>query len=366
MPRKKGGAWQLALKSNDPDGMAVWARRYAAYQRIRHYSERTVATAEAAIGRFIAWAAERGIHRPREVTIGVLESYQRFLYYYRKSSGRPLGASTQHQRLQNLRGFFRFLVRERVIDANPASELELPRRPHTLPRAILSEREIEILLSLPDVSDALGLRDRAMMEVFYATGIRRFELAGLDLFDVDAERATVVVRLGKGKKDRVVPVGERALHWLGRYLEEARRGLIVGIDHGILFVSERGERLTLSELTQCMRVYLKRAKLGKTGACHIFRHSMATHMLEAGADVRIIQELLGHAKMSTTEIYTHVSIQHLKSVYAATHPAAKLAPSANGPSAAAPSCALASPPPSAAELLAELSMEADDEHADAL
>lgn len=195
-------------------------------------------------------------------------------------------------------------------------------------------------------------------------GIRRFELAALDLFDVDAARGTLMVRLGKGKKGRVVPVGERALVWLGRYVEQGRPALVAGVDHGILFVSERGERLTLIELSGCMRSYFKRARLGKMGACHIFRHSMATHMLEAGADVRVIQELLGHAKLSTTAIYTHVSIQHLKNVYAATHPAAKLVPRA-APTAAAPSSAPASPPPSAAALLAELSLEADDEEANA-
>ena len=183
---------------------------------------------------------------------------------------------------------------------------------------------LEAVLALPDLGDPIGLRDWAMMEVLYSTGIRRAELAALRLPDLDVERGTLTVRLGKGKKDRVVPIGERALMWVGRYLDEVRPSLVVPPDRAALFLDKRGASVGLARLTQLMRRYIGRAGLGKTGACHIFRHTMATLMLERGADVRLIQEILGHEELSTTEIYTRVSIGHLKAVHDRTHPGAKL------------------------------------------
>jgi integrase/recombinase XerD len=321
---KKGHKKPVAGDAADPEGLLVWSRRYLERMRVRNYSARTVHTTEGYLQLFIGWAEDRGIVRPAEVTKSILEGYQRYLFYYRKPSGKPLTPSSQRVRLQKLRGFFRYLSRENVIVANPASDLELPRAERRLPRAVFTEREVEKVLAVPDVGDTLGLRDRAMMEVLYSTGIRRAELAALSLFDVDAERGTVTVRLGKGKKDRVVPIGERALAWVARYLDEARPLLTVPPDDGFLFVGEHGEAIELAKLTALMKRYIDSAKLGKTGACHIYRHTMATLMLEGGADVRLIQEILGHAELSTTQIYTRISIRHLKGVHDATHPGAKL------------------------------------------
>jgi integrase/recombinase XerD len=180
------------------------------------------------------------------------------------------------------------------------------------------------VLSMPITTKATGLRDRAMMEVLYSTGIRRAELAALRRSDIDEERGTVTVRLGKGGKDRVVPIGERALMWVGRYADEARPSLLLARDPGVLFLSRRGEPMALPRITRLMRRYVEQAGVDKQGACHAFRHTMATLMLERGADVRLIQEILGHAELSTTEIYTRVSIQHLKRIQDHTHPGAKL------------------------------------------
>ena len=181
-------------------------------------------------------------------------------------------------------------------------------------------------MAIPDVTDQIGLRDRAMMEVLYSTGMRRVELAGLQLYDTDHDRGTITIREGKGKKDRVVPIGERALHWMGRYVEEVRPDLVVPPDEGFIFLdADSGEQLKLARLTQLMKRIIDAADLGKTGPCHIFRHSMASHMLEGGCDVRLLQEILGHAEMSTTAIYTRISIRHLKKVHEQTHPAAHLA-----------------------------------------
>jgi len=161
-----------------------------------------------------------------------------------------------------------------------------------------------------------------MLEVLYSTGVRRSELAHLSVFDLDAERATLLVRQGKGRKDRMVPIGERALAWVGRYLAEVRPGLVVPPDDGTLFLTADGTGLSPVYLGQVARRYVERSGVAKTGSCHIFRHTMATLMLEGGADVRYVQAMLGHAELSSTQVYTHVSIRALQAVHNATHPGA--------------------------------------------
>lgn len=347
--------------TSDPEGLLVWTRRYLERLRIRAYSERTLVTTKGYLELFIEWADARGLGRPAEVTRPILEAYQRFLFYYRKPSGKPLTFSSQRVRLQKVILFFRYLARQNVIPANPASDLEMPRIERRLPRAVLTEREAERVLALPDLGAPLGLRDRAMMEALYSTGVRRAELAALQLFDIDPDRGTVTVRLGKGKKDRVVPIGERALYWLGRYLDEVRPLYVVPPDEGVIFLGEDGEKLEPVRLTLLMTRYIDAAKLGKRGACHIFRHTMATLMLEGGADVRYIQEILGHAELSTTQIYTRVSIRRLKAVHDASHPGAKLARPATA-AVSAPSEPTAAP--TKEDLLAALEAEAHEEERD--
>lgn len=325
MPRKKRELKGYAGDLNDPDGLPVWTRRYLDWLRVRHYSETTLVTSEYNLKSFIEWAFDRGVSRPIEVTKPMLEAHQRWLFYYRKPNGKPLGPSTQLVRLVVLKGLFKWLTKQDVIPSNPASEIELPRRDRRLPRDILNERQVEKVMAQPDVTDTLGLRDRAMMEVVYSTGVRRHELARLALFDIDEERGVLTVRLGKGRKDRIVPIGERALHWVNRYLEESRPEIVVPPDTGTLFLSELGTPLSLLRISDMMRQYVLAADVGKRGAVHIFRHSMATLLLEGGADIRVIQEILGHAKLDTTSLYTRVSIDGLKKVHAACHPGANLA-----------------------------------------
>jgi integrase/recombinase XerD len=162
-----------------------------------------------------------------------------------------------------------------------------------LPKHVLSIKEAETVLAQPDLGTATGIRDRAMMETLYSTGMRRMELIGLHLHDVDADRGTVMIRQGKGKKDRMVPIGERALEWIAKYRDDVRPELAIGGDDGTLFLSYLGEAFTPNRLTQLVRDHVNAAKLGKTGACHLFRHTMATLMLENGADIRFIQAMLG-------------------------------------------------------------------------
>jgi integrase/recombinase XerD len=293
---------------------------------MRGYSDRTIGNRQVMLSYLVAWLAERGITRPAEVTRPVLESYQRYLFHYRQRNGKPLSFRSQSQRLLAVRAFFKWAARQRHVLHNPASEIELPKAERRLPRPAMTAAEAEIVLALPDLACPLGVRDRAIMEVFYSTGIRRSELAHLAVTDIDAERATLMVRQGKGKKDRLVPVGDRALAWVAKYLSGARPGLVTGPDDGTLFLSAEGTPFTLDALTRLAAGYVKASGVPKAGACHLFRHTMATLMLEGGADIRYVQEMLGHAELSTTQIYAQVSIRALQAVHAATHPAAANTP----------------------------------------
>ncbi|OQW96130.1 MAG: recombinase XerD [Verrucomicrobia bacterium A1] len=320
MPRK--GQRKLRIRDlGDPDGSAFLAAAFCDALRQKNYSPATIRGREHYLGVFVRWCAERGLFQPREITKPILERYQRWLYHYRQKNGNPLTFRSQATHLIPVRAFFKWLTRENHILYNPASEIELPKLEHRLPKHVLTAHEAESVIALPDVREPMGLRDRAILEVFYSTGMRRMELANLKLYDLDNERGTVMIRQGKGKKDRMIPIGERALAWVGKYLADARPRLVQEPDDGTIFVTNLGEAFSPNRLTQLAREYVKAAELGKTGACHLFRHTMATLMLENGADIRFIQEMLGHAELSTTQIYTQVSIRKLKEIHTATHPA---------------------------------------------
>ncbi len=305
----------------DPRGMAALVAQFVEYLRVRNYSERTVDQRRKCLNWFTEWCEQRGLTRPADVTRPVLERYQRWLYHYRKEDGRPLSFGSQFTRLVSVRMFFKWLARNNHILSNPASELELPRLEQRLPQAVLTAQEAEAVINQPDTNEPLGIRDRAILETFYSTGMRRFELAALRLTNLDAERGTLLIRQGKGKKDRMVPVGERAVAWLEKYLREVRPALVVEPDDGTLFLTNDGTPFVLARLSAIAKQCLDRAGIGKGGGCHLFRHTCATLMLEGGADIRFIQQLLGHVSLETTQIYAQVSIRQLKAIHSATHPA---------------------------------------------
>jgi len=236
----------------------------------------------------------------------------------------PLCVTTQRGRLGAVQVFFAWLCREHRISADPAAALDLPRKPdRSLPRS-LSLGEVDKTLNLPDVRDPLGVRDRAILELFYSTGIRRSELVGIEMDDLDFDRGVLTVRKGKGGKDRAVPLGEHALYWLGVYLRRTRPLLATARTDRALFLSGYGERLSAGHIGNWVRSVMDAAGIPGAGACHRLRHSCATHMLENGADIRFIQQLLGHERLDTTQIYAEVSVVQLRQVYARTHPHAKL------------------------------------------
>jgi integrase/recombinase XerD len=271
---------------------------------------------------FLVWCEARALTSPSSITRPMLERYQRHLYFLRNDKGRALTFGSQKERLVAVKAFFKWLVRQHVLFSNPASELDLPKRESRLP-VVLTAEEMERVLAQPDVREPLGVRDRAIVETLYSTGIRRMEVAGLGLYDLDRERRVLFVRQGKGKKDRVVPIGERAIFWIDKYERDVRPLFVVGDDEKKLFLSVTGGEMEPGAVSKRVRDYVTAAELGKSGACHLFRHTMATLMLEGGADVRYVQEMLGHASVESTQIYTHVSIKKLQEVHARTHPACR-------------------------------------------
>jgi integrase/recombinase XerD len=315
----------LLASPSSPESVAAWIGRYLESLTVRHASRTNTAVRRSQLGRFNAWCVEHGIATPAEVTHAHLERFQRHLFYARKPNGEAYKIAGQIAVLVNVQMFYRWLVRHKHVPSNPAADIEMPKQGHSLLREPLSTAEVEAVLALPDLATPYGLRDRAILELFYATGIRRQELANLRLADIDEAQNTLMVRQGKGRKDRFIPVGERALAWIGKYRREARPHLVGDPHEPKLFLNYYGLPLSANSLSWRIRDYFDRAGVTKVGACHLFRHAMATGMLDNGADLRHVQEMLGHAMIVTTQRYTHVSIARLKAVHAATHPSATLA-----------------------------------------
>lgn len=304
-----------------------YEQEYCAWSESIGRSQYTVRHDHMALLRFIAWSDERGITRPQDITRPILERYQRHLYHHRKSNGAPLSVNAQLGLLGPIRAWFKWLTRQNYLLYNPASDLILPKKPKALPKGLLSIAEIENVINQCDVTTTLGIRNRAMLETFYSTGIRRLELIKLKLYDVDIERGALMVRQGKGNKDRLIPIGARACAWIDKYLQEVRPELLTGADDTTLFLHDDGKPYLVDRLGDLVKRHLEHAGITIMGACHLFRHACATHMLEGGADIRFIQAMLGHEDLATTQIYTQVSLTKLKEIHNATHPARLTVPS---------------------------------------
>ena len=232
---------------------------------------------------------------------------------------RTLRAASQSRYISTLRRFYRFLLARGKIVADPTLKIELPGKPSRLPK-VLSERQVEALLAAPETDSSLGLRDRAMLETLYATGLRVAELVGMRLHEVNFDMGVVRV-FGKGSKERLVPLGQEAMDWLRRYLREARPALLGERQSDDLFVTTRGAAMTRQAFWQLVKKYAGPAQIDPARLSpHVLRHAFATHLLNHGADLRVVQLLLGHADISTTQIYTHVARERLKTLHAMHHP----------------------------------------------
>ena len=293
--------------------------QFLEWSRAVGYSPATVRIRETTLGWFLAWCEERSLRAPHELTRAVIERYQQHLYHQRKSDGKPLTYGSQVNRLNALRAFCKWLLRENLVLCDPAAALVLARPPRRLPQ-VPTIAQVETMLNAADVTTDAGMRDRALMEVFYSSGLRRAELLRLKRHEADLTTRVLWVRQGKGNKDRVVPIGARACAWVEKYLNDVRPRYVQGADPETLFLQDVNRGFTEEALTARVSRYVRAAGI-VTGACHLLRHAMATHMLENGADIRYIQAILGHSELSTTEIYTHVAIGKLQEIHDKTHPA---------------------------------------------
>lgn len=291
----------------------------------RGESPRTVEGKRSNLGFFIRWCQGQGLDYCHDIDLANLELYRSHIgHLVDRRRKKRLDIATQRNRLSAIKGFLRRLQYLRLIEHNPSEFFESPGIPRRIPRAILTEPEIELILDHVLLYGDRGIRDRAILETLYATGLRRMEVGRLTITDVDFATHVVQVNEGKGRKDRRVPIASRACHWIRRYLTDIRPQWSHEKTGPTLFLSTRGNPLTPGQLSRLGAKYIHRAGVNKPGACHVWRHSAATLMLENGAGLRQIQEMLGHASIATTQIYTHLSLGQLKAVYARTHPAARV------------------------------------------
>ncbi|MDX3775549.1 tyrosine-type recombinase/integrase [Chromatiaceae bacterium AAb-1] len=292
--------------------------------RAKGQSENTVVSKEAALSLFQQWCEALGIISLEQVDVDLLDSYQQYLHQYRKArNGEPLCRATIRYRLTVVKVLIRTLFVKGVLEINSTEHFELPKIGRRLPKPILSKLEVKKVLQQSEHYGQRGLRDRAIMETYYASGIRRSELGTLTLDDLDFEQYQLRVNQGKGFKDRYVPIAKSACFWIYRYLKEVRSGLANEHSGKVLFLANNGKPFRVAQLSELVAKYIKLSDIRKRGACNQYRHAAATHMVDNGADIRHVQEFLGHADLSTTQIYVHVSMVKLREVYNRTHPAAQ-------------------------------------------
>lgn len=307
-------------KSVDTD-LSVAVKLHLTALQIKGYSQFTIKNREFHIGLFVRWCGEKDVCSIRRISETVIRRYEQHVLEARKSNGQPLAITSRFARLVPIRVWLRWMKHERMIAVDLSSRIELPRLPRQLPHTILSPAEVERVMRRQDTQTPWGLRNRAVLELLYSSGLRRLEIARLQVSDLQLDRGLVLVRSGKGNRDRYVPIGKRASRWVARYLRTARP-ILSGDASGLaLFLSREGRKISSDHLTAVVRNCVAKSTVQKAGACHLFRHTLATLMHENGADIRFVQQMLGHADIRTTQIYTQVAISKLQEVHRATHPA---------------------------------------------
>jgi integrase/recombinase XerD len=295
----------------------------------RGSSEHTVAAYRRDLARYERFLASRDIADLADIDEATVRSFLASISAATHGDdGRPYRATSVARTLSSVRSFHRFLVREGVTDRDPAAGVAQPKLPRALPHPLTVD-EVRAMLEAPDPTTPAGLRDRAILELLYGSGLRVSELTGLDVDDVDLEVGSVRV-LGKGGKEREVPVGRYGREAIETYLVASRPAFATGRGRGALFLNQRGGRLSRQSCDRLVRAAARTAGIDRDVSCHTLRHSFATHLLEGGADVRVVQELLGHASVATTQIYTLITREHLREVYYASHPRARRPPPAAG------------------------------------
>jgi len=274
-------------------------------------SENTLASYRRDLQAFASWLETRSV----PLTAVTPADIQGFLAH-RLQKG--ISARSTSRFLSSLRGFYQYLLRERQVQEDPTLLIESPKLPKPLPKS-LTEDDVEALLAAPDVATVLGLRDRAMLELLYACGLRVSELVGLRMSSLGMNQGVVRVT-GKGGKERLIPMGEEAMRWIARYLKESRPALLASGSDDVLFPSQRSQQMTRQTFWHRIKRYAVEAGIRKPLSPHTLRHAFATHLINHGADLRAVQLLLGHSDLSTTQIYTHVARQRMQELHARHHP----------------------------------------------
>jgi integrase/recombinase XerD len=304
-------------------GLAVEAERYLDHLAVeRGLSEHTLAAYRRDLRRYAAFLTRREIHEPEDVEEATIRSFVASLSASTHGpDDAPYRATSVARTLSAVRSFHRFLLREGVTDRDPAAGVPQPRLPRSLPRPLPVD-DVRRLLEAPDEGSPAGLRDRAILELLYGSGLRISELTELDVDDLDLEEGSLRV-LGKGGKEREVPLGSFGRDAVSAYLTRGRPALASVATRGAVFLNTRGGRLSRQSCARLLGRYVRLAGIERRVTLHTLRHSFATHLLEGGADVRVVQELLGHASVATTQIYTLVTAHHLREVYEGSHPRAR-------------------------------------------
>lgn len=288
---------------------------YLHYLKVeRGLSENTINSYGIDLKLFLEYLRENEILSFKQVNKEVIVNYMQAEKNNNKANSSILRS------VSSLRKFFQYLAQEKIIEKDPMLLIDTPKKKQHLPQ-VLTKEEVEKLLHSPNTGQVLGLRDRAMLELMYATGLRISEIINLKLEDLHLTMGTLQT-LGKGHKERIVPVGDEAIKWVNRYLEEARPKLLKQKRSNYLFLNFHGNNLTRQGVWKNLKAEVRKAGIQKNITPHTLRHSFATHILENGADLRIVQELLGHADISTTQIYTHLSNKQLADIYNRAHPRA--------------------------------------------
>ena len=299
------------------------AERYLDHLTVeRGLSENTLEAYRRDLRRYVGFLEHRDVRSLRDVDERTIRSFVASLSASTHGpEAAPYRATSVARTLSAVRSFHRFLLREGVTERDPAAGVAQPRLPRSLPRPLPVD-DVRRLLEAPEESSPTGVRDRAILELLYGSGLRISELTGMDVDDLDLEEGSLRV-LGKGGKEREVPLGSFAHEAVGAYLTRGRPALATGVSRGALFLNARGGRLSRQSCARLLGRYVRLAGIDRRVTLHTLRHSFATHLLEGGADVRVVQELLGHASVATTQIYTLVTARHLREVYEESHPRAR-------------------------------------------
>jgi integrase/recombinase XerD len=298
-------------------------QEYLRSLKVRNFSRRTIAGLRWKVGKFIEHLEKQGIVEVFAITREVVSSYQVELYEKLNKLGKPNTVSYQNDMLSAVKQFMSFLKEHDYIVSDPARDVPYAKAPKPLPRGVLSSSEARKILHAPDTKSVIGYRDRARLEVLYSTGIRKEELNNLSISDVDYTDGFLRVENGKGGKDRIVPLGRIACRYLENYIKSVRPELLRDPHEKHLFLSGRYRKLSKNVVWELIKKYAKKAKIHKNVHPHTFRHTCATAMLRNKANIRVVQELLGHSSLNSTQIYTHLSITDLKEVHARCHPREK-------------------------------------------